>query len=115
MVYRDYVKYRIAMLHSRNGYRAPSIAIILQKEGEYLSRRGITKFIDRYKARGTVLRKPGTGKWAKTTEEIKQLVEGKMREDDETTAVQLHRYLSDQGNYKLCVSQSAQIPTSLSY
>lgn len=97
MVYRDYVKYRIVLLHSRLGYRAPTIAKILRKEGECLSRRGISKFINRYKKRGTVVRKPGTGKWAKVTEEIKLLVEGKMREDDETTAVQLHHYLSEQG------------------
>ena len=90
MVYRVFVNYRIVMLHSRNGYGAPSIAKILQK-GECLSRRGIAKFIDRYKARGTVLRKLGTGKWAKITEEIKELVEGKMREDDETTAVDVSK------------------------
>ena len=97
MVYRDYIKYRIVFLHSRRGYRAPTIAKILKEEGEYLSRRGIAKFIDRYKERGTVVRKPGTGKWAKVTEEMKTLVEEKMREDDETTAVQLHRYLCEQG------------------
>ena len=97
MVYRDYVKYRIVLLHSRLGYRAPTIAKMLQKEGECLSRRGISKFINRYKRNGTVLRKPGSGKWAKVTEEVKQLVEQKMRDDDETTAVQLHRYLNDQG------------------
>ena len=81
--------YRIVILYSRHGYRAPAIAKILQKKGEHLSRRGIAKFIDRCQARGTVTRKPGTGNWSKVTEEIKQLVEGKMREDDETTAVQL--------------------------
>ena len=99
MVYRDYIKYRIVVLHSRYGYRPPTIAKILRGEGEYLSRRGISKFIDRYISRGTVMRKPGTGKWAKVTEEIKQLIEQKMREDDETTAVQLHRFLTDQGRY----------------
>ena len=76
---------------------APTISKILREEGEYLSRRGIAKFIDRYKERGTVIRKPVTGKWAKVTEEMKTLVEEKMRDDDETTAVQLHRYLCEQG------------------
>ena len=89
MVYKDYIKYRI---HSRLGYMAPTIAKMLQKEGECF-RRGISKFIARYKRNGTVLRKPGLGKWAKVTEEVKQLVEQKMRDDDETTAVQLHQYL----------------------
>ena len=37
----------------------------------------------------------GSGKWAKV---VKQVVEQKMSDDDETTAVQLHRYLSDQGD-----------------
>ena len=61
-IYRDYIKYRIVLLHSRLGYRAPTIAKMLQKEGECLSRRGISKFIARYKRNGTFVRKPGSGK-----------------------------------------------------
>ena len=37
---------------------------------------------------------PGSGKISKITEEIRVLVEEKMRADDETTAVQLHKLLS---------------------
>ena len=90
------------MLHSHYGHKAPTVAKILHKEGEYLSRRGITKFIDRYKSRGTELRKPGSGKWAIVTDEIKKLVDAKMTDDDETTAAQLHRYLIEQGKYLKC-------------
>ena len=88
MVCRDYLKYRIVQLHSRHGYKTPTITKLLQKEGEYLSTRGVAKFISRYKLRGTVRRKPGSGRPSKIADEIKSFVEAQMRKDDETTAYQ---------------------------
>ena len=71
----------------------PAYATVL-KEGDYLSRRGISKFINRYKERGTVCRKPGSSRPSKVTEAIKSFVEAQMRKDDETTA---YRLLRDDG------------------
>ena len=95
MVYRDYpVQDSFSALKARlqGSYHCQH----LKEEGKYLSRRGIVKFINRYKERGGVIRKPGSGKWAKVTEEMKTLLEEIMREDYETTAVQLHHYLCEQ-------------------
>ena len=91
MVYSKYLKYRIVLLHTKYGYKAPTIAKLLLKEGDYLSRRGISKFINRYKERGTVCRKPGSSHPSKVTEAF---VEAQMRKDDETTA---YRLLRDDG------------------
>ena len=83
MAYRDYLKYRIVQLHT--------------KYGEYLSRRGVSKFIARYKERGTIRRKPGSGRPTKVNEEIQSFVESQVRKDDETTAYQLFHLLKDEG------------------
>ena len=100
MVYRDYIKYRIVVLHSRLGYRPPTICKILRQEGEHVSRRGVCKFIQRYKKTGTVRRKKGSGGLSTTSQQISNIVEAKMREDDETTAVQLHHHLTSEGKEK---------------
>ena len=41
MVYQDYLKYRIVQLHTKYGYRAPTIVKLIREEGGYLRRRGI--------------------------------------------------------------------------
>ena len=67
--------------------RALTIARLLRAEGVIASRRGILKFLSRYETTQTTARQPGSGRRSIITEEI---VERKMREDDETTAIQLH-------------------------
>ena len=89
MVFSNYTKQRIVFLSAT--HRAPTIAKILEAEGIKASRRGILKFIKRYQSSGTIRRLPGSGRISKITEEIRALVEEKMRADDETTAVQLHK------------------------
>ena len=91
----SYTKQRIVFLS--NEHKAPTIAKILREEGIKASRRGILKFIDRYRSSGTIHRLPGSGKVSKITREIKEIVEEQMRADDETTAVQLHKLLNDKG------------------
>ena len=45
MVYSKYLKYRIVLLHTKYGYKAPTIAKLLLKEGDYLSRRGMSSLL----------------------------------------------------------------------
>ena len=78
-------------------HKSPTITKILHKEGIKASRRGVLKFIKRYQRSGTIHRLPGSGRISKITEEIKAIVEEQMREDDETTAIQLHKLLNDKG------------------
>ena len=96
MVYSQYKKMRILYL-SQEGYKPPTIASILDKEGMRSSRRGIAKFLKRYSAIGTIKRKPGSGRPSKVTEEVKRIVEEQMRVDNETTAYQLHTLLTSKG------------------
>ena len=96
MVFSEYKKQRILYLRLQ-GYRPPTIAKLLRKEGMAASRRGIAKFLKKYAETGTLARLPGSGRLTKITAEIKQIVEEQMRLDDETTAYQLHALLSRLG------------------
>ena len=98
MVFSNYIIYtkkRIVYLNAR--HKAPMISKLLKEEGIQASRRGILKLIKRYEASGTIQRLPGSGRTSKITGEIKEIVEQQMRQDDETTAVQLHKLLNDKG------------------
>ena len=90
MVFSAYVKQRIIYFHQR-GYRPPTISVLLQEESISASRVGIAKFLMKYELTGSVSRAPGSGRPTKISTEIKAIVEDKMREDDETTASQLHK------------------------
>lgn len=94
MVYSSYVKKRVLYL-SRKGKRSPTIARILQREGLAVTRRGIQKFLQRFRTHGTIHRLPGSGRPSKITEEVKSIVEEEMRRDDETTAIQLFHILKE--------------------
>ena len=96
MVFSEYMKQRILFYH-HEGLAPPTISNLLLQEGIVASRRGIIKFLKRYRSSGTIARKPGSGGLSKITDEIKQLIEEKMRSDDETTAMQLHQLLTDHG------------------
>ena len=96
MVYSVYKKQRILYLHSQV-YRPPTIKQMLDKEKLKCSRVGIHKFLKIYFATRSISRRAGSGRPSKVTGEIKQLVEQQMRIDDETTAYQLHRMLTDRG------------------
>ena len=43
------------------------------------------------------MRRPGSGRWSKITQEVKELVEAQMRLDDKTIASQLHKLLVSKG------------------
>ena len=99
MVFSQYMKQRNLYLRFQ-GYNAPTIAILLRKEGMVGSRRGIGKFLKRYKKTCTIARRAGSGRPTKITGEVKKLVEEQMRADDESTAYQLHALLT-RLNYSL--------------
>ena len=61
MVFSDYTKRRILLLRER-GKRTKEISELLLKEDIRASHRGISKFLSRYKQRGTIVRKKGSGK-----------------------------------------------------
>lgn len=95
MVFSEYTKLRI-LYYSNQGYKPYSIAKILEEsESILVSKFGVAKFLKKYTETGTTARKAGSGRPSKITAVVKQLVEARMREDDETTATQLHRMLQE--------------------
>ena len=92
MVYSSYLKQRILYFYLK-GHRAPTIRKLLLEENVKASRVGIASFLKKFEETGCLTRRPGSGRPSKATAEIKEIVEQQMREDDETTAVQLHRIL----------------------
>ena len=63
---------------------------------------------------GCIVRRIGSGRPSKITEEIKALVETKMCEDDEITACQLHMFLVDHG-YRFSLRTILRCCTSLGW
>ena len=97
MVLSRYQKQRILFYHSR-GVRAPSIARRLREDERiYVSRISVHKFLQRYLETASIARRPGSGAPSKATAEIKRIVETQMREDDETSAMQLYNVLKSKG------------------
>ena len=98
MVLDDYTKRRI-LHYNRFGLTPGKIVKQLESDGDCrrVSREGIRLFLARYRARGTLMRKPGSGRPSKITERVKELVEASLRVNDETTATQLYTMLHDHG------------------
>ena len=97
MVYSSYTKLRI-LHYSSKGFKPYAISrLLLKEEGIEVSRFGVSKFLEVYQTTFTISRQPGSGRPSKITAEVKELVEVKMQEDDETTATQLHRMLVEHG------------------
>ena len=96
MVFSDYTKQRIVYYY-KEGLKPPSISSRLRQEGINATRCGISRFLKKYELSSSIARHPGSGRKPKVTDEVKKLVEEKMREDDETTAMQLHQLLTTRG------------------
>ena len=97
MVFSSYTKLKILYYDSK-GLKPYTIARMLEKnDGITVSRFGVAKFLKMYNTTGTISRKPGSGGLSKITAQVKELVEAKMLEDDETTATQLHQVLIENG------------------
>ena len=71
----------------------------LLEGGMLASRQGIHDFLKRYTTTGSISRKQGSGRKSKVTETIKAIVKKQTREDDETSALQLHHLLLSKGHY----------------
>lgn len=97
MVYSEYTKKRILFYKSK-GHRAPTITKLLEKEGIVVSRRGVDAFLDRVEQTGTIARRPGSGRPSKLSGEVKRIVEGTMRENDETTVKEARAKLREAGH-----------------
>ena len=95
-MYSTYKRERILHFY-RLGHKAPKISHLLQEEGLIASRVGIYKFLRKFSETGSIARRQGSGRPTMITAEVKRVVEQKMREDDETTAVQLHALLVRNG------------------
>ena len=94
--YSSYTKQRILSYHG-NGVSAYAMVPLLRAEGLSVSKTGIYYLLRKYRAIGTIERKPGSGRPSKITIEILSTVERQMQQDDETTAVQLQHLLAVRG------------------
>ena len=113
MLYSDYLKRRAMFFHAK-GLSPPAIADALAEEGLVATRQGLAKFIRRFKETGSIKRCPGSGRPSKVTPEVKAVVEAQMREDDETTAVQLCALLRSKG-YNISQSTILRSQSSLGW
>ena len=96
-MYSRYKRQRI--LHfARMGYKPPTICRMLREEGLIANRMGTHKFLQKHRETNNIERRPGSGRPTKMTAPVKALVEQRMRDDDETTAVQLHALLLRHGH-----------------
>ena len=99
MPYSDYLKRCVLHFH-RQGLSPPAIADALAVEGMKATRQGMLKCVERT---GSLARCPGSGRSSSITPAMKAVVDAQMREDDETTAIQLGFILRSRG---LSISKS---------
>ena len=98
MVLSTYEKQRILYYHYE-GLHPSHIQSALKVENIFTTRHTIARFIKRFIETRSICRKEGSGRPSKVTDQVLELVEQQMREDDETTAVQLHHLLTSHGIY----------------
>ena len=88
--FSEYKRQRIISLW-QDGYKAPIIAKVLEKENLPATRQGIHKFLKKYKECGAIGRREGTGRKRKVSADVRRLVDAKMMEDDETAGKELKK------------------------
>ena len=94
MVISNYGKLRILSLHQQ-GYKISEILEFLALEDEISVLRHVVHiFIKRYKDRGTITKKEGSGSSFKLSPAVQQIIEHAIQDDDETTATQLQSKLA---------------------
>ena len=79
------------------------------------SRRGIDKFLLCYEEDGSTSRRKGSGRPTIITEDMREIVEERMQADDETTAHQLHRCLTEEHGYSSCERTALRCRTGLGW
>ena len=93
MVITSYQKQRI-LFHCSKEMKPSTIAcLLLEEENIWVSQISVYKFLRRYRETASIARKLGSGRPSRITQEIKQIVKAEMREDDDTSAMQLHALL----------------------
>ena len=96
MVAEDGTYKRQQILHYYfQGYKVPTIARLLREESLLASRRGVDKFLKKYRETGSIVRPPGSWRPSKVTWKVKRLVEQQMRLNDKTTAYHSPRASED--------------------
>ena len=80
------------------GLQAADYLPHVTRGGLIANRMGIHKFLQKHRETNNIERRPGSGRPTKMTAPVKALVEQQMRDDDETTAVQLHALLLRHGH-----------------
>ena len=96
MVLSTYEKQRILNYYLQ-GLLPSQILSALKVEGIVSTRQTIARFIKRYRQSGSIARKEGSGRPSTISDRVLRLVETRMKEDDETTATQLHALLTSCG------------------
>ncbi len=84
------------------GQKSTTIVKSLKEEGLVVTVSGVCRLLSKYHQTGTIARRPGSGRPSKITIDVLRIVEGQMRLDDETTAIQLQKILLDAG-HPLCL------------
>lgn len=97
MVLTLYAKQRILQHYSEGSKTSTRIKKLLEDEGVYVSRVTVWKFLRHFEETNCLSRKEGSGRPTKITPQVKAFVEETMQKDDETTAFQLHKKLTDNG------------------
>lgn len=70
---------------------------LVMEDGIVVSKQGIQQFSKRYKDRGIITRRLGSGCTIKLSPMVQQIIETAMQEDDETNATQLQTKLANHG------------------
>ena len=97
MILMLYAKQRILCHHFDGRKSLTSIKKLLERDGVNVSRKTVWKFVHNFLETRFISHKEGSGHPTKITKVVKQLVETQMEKDDETTAYQLHKMLTDNG------------------
>ena len=101
MVLSQYAKQRILVYYFDGTKSSIRLKKLLEGEGIHISRVSVWKFIRHFREMNCLARKEGSGRPTKITAEVKRFVEVQMQDDDETTAYQLHKILTENGFYLL--------------
>ena len=96
MVYSNYVKQRILYL-SRTGKTYSPIVDILALEGRRVTKPGICYFLKKFKATGSITRKPGTGRKPTKTRALLDFIDTEIEKDDEISLADLRTKLVEKG------------------
>ena len=97
MVLSQCAKQRILVYYFDGTKSSTRLKKLLEEEGIHISRVSVWKFIRHFREKNCLARKEGSGRPTKITAEAKRFVEAQMQHDDETTAYQLHKILTENG------------------